>query len=332
MIVSESQRDDSKSSIAGDDGSVAASGVPSNPPPYSSSSSAGASSTPNPVPQPRCNYLLNHQSNGSVKGTWHVDTTLAIPESILPPITDFDGRWNEDVKKARKRKTPFPSEVRPNLMLMSDYGSVNADVHILPSNRGPALIVAESKNGSVDLVVDVPPEQVSKIHANAAYGEVKVWIPSTFQGALTIGTSYGDLKISDGVKAKLTTFYSKSNRSRSFIGDWQSAGFGTTQPATNDSKSPVTDDPFTSWPGSTIRIDSSHGSVSLGLIEEKPLPKPESDEPNPFKAFWGGLFGKSVCPSSSGADVPQNVAVSSNEPVDHWPLDRKQQPPPPSET
>jgi hypothetical protein len=75
-----------------------------------------------------------------LSGTWHVNTALAIPESLLPPFSTFDGKWNHEAQKSRKTRDkeqkrrdgwwskrihgdlpPLPpvKEVRPNLMLHS---------------------------------------------------------------------------------------------------------------------------------------------------------------------------------------------------------------------
>lgn len=125
---------------------------------------------------PRCNHLVERKTNGSVSGTWHVDTALVIPEQLLPPITDFDGSWNQDAQKARKEREkelkrrqreggrrssgdlfPLPPlvEVRPNLMLGSTNGAINGKVHIVSSDglMRQAVVVAQGTNGSVSLVV-----------------------------------------------------------------------------------------------------------------------------------------------------------------------------------
>ncbi|QRV97038.1 hypothetical protein RhiJN_25057 [Ceratobasidium sp. AG-Ba] len=326
MIVTESQPNSSKLSVSNDQPLIDLN-EPLNPPPYPSTSFTEAQSES--IHQRPCNYLLNHKAEGSIKGIWTVDTSLSIPESILPPITEYDGRWNKDLKEARKDKKPLPSEVRPNLMFMCNDGSIKADVHISPSKGGPAMIVAESKDGCVDLVVDVPAGQVARINAFSSDGQVKVWIPSTFEAALTIGTSDGSVNISDSIRAKLTTFYSKSNHSRCFIGDWQSSGFGVAQSG-GDSSPPAVEDPFMNWSGSTIRIDSKDGSVSIGLISEKPLPKPEKHEPNPFMTFMSGLFGRrtSTAPQNTGT-VPESEAGPSNaRGQEGWPNDREVLPSP----
>lgn len=120
---------------------------------------------------PRCNNLVERNQNSSVKGIWHVDTALSIPEALLAPLDEFDGTWNEADQKARKERrklekkgkcrsgaSPIPNanvSTRPNLMVHSKNGAVSAEVHVVSSDGyvRPATVVAESHNGSVTLEV-----------------------------------------------------------------------------------------------------------------------------------------------------------------------------------
>jgi hypothetical protein len=128
---------------------------------------------PGPAPPadlpPACNHLLQRRSNDSIKGVWHIDTALSIPDGLLAPVEDFDGLWNDVDQKARKERkklekkgklrsednTSNPNAVRPNLMLQSKNGSISAEVHVVSSDgvARPGLIVMEGHNGSVVLEV-----------------------------------------------------------------------------------------------------------------------------------------------------------------------------------
>ncbi|KAG8710133.1 hypothetical protein FRC09_000289 [Ceratobasidium sp. 395] len=73
------------------------------PPPYTPSPRASDSvASPNQVQ--RCNFLLHHNERHSIKGTWHIDTALVIPESFLPPLSECNGFWNEMDKASIKRR------------------------------------------------------------------------------------------------------------------------------------------------------------------------------------------------------------------------------------
>ncbi|KAG8717864.1 hypothetical protein FRC09_013555 [Ceratobasidium sp. 395] len=140
------------------------------PPPYTASSPIGASrSAASPDQVQRCNFLLHHNERHSVKGTWHIDTTLVVPESFLPPLSECNGLWNEMDKASIKRRekdgrknqnlicepTLANQGVRPNLMLRSRIGRVQGEVNVTSGDGVPrmAVIVAESKEDSVKLQV-----------------------------------------------------------------------------------------------------------------------------------------------------------------------------------
>ncbi|KAG8776978.1 hypothetical protein FRC12_000599 [Ceratobasidium sp. 428] len=337
MIISEPERNESKSPTMDSQDLVIPLHEQPSPPSYTSTTligSASTSYTAHPSP-PRCNHLLERKTHANINGIWHVNTSLDIPDSLLLPINEFDGKWNERVQNTRKARerderkwtgqpqSPTIPEVRPNLMLVSEYGLVKGDVNVISSGDSmpQAVIVTETRNGSIDLGVSASPEQSLRIHAYSTYGTAKVWIPSSFNGALIMSTEYGKIKISDGVKAKLTTFSTTSNTSRCFVGDWQSSGFGKTpspfHPSDLTTES-IPMDPFFSWLGSFVEIGSRNGSVSLSFIEEKVDASSSSDSGKPprgFRSFVGGLFGR------SGHET-------TNPSVDVSPLEKPLPPPP----
>ncbi|CAE7136257.1 unnamed protein product [Rhizoctonia solani] len=242
---------------------------------------------------PRCNHLIDRKTLSSLSGTWHIDTALEIPEGLLPPITEFDGRWNREAQQARKHRAeelrrrpglgrssgstrdqryPFV-EMRPNLMLDATNGAISGDVHVVSSDGlvRQAIIVAEGCNGSINLKVHAPPDQLLRVFASSTNGSIKIKIPSSFEGAVIMSTSLRSVSMSDAIKAKLTTFSAKSNESHSFIGDWHAQGFGSALNPTNpddDPPLPGPQDPFAGWTGPLIDISSTNGAVSLSFIEE----------------------------------------------------------------
>ncbi|KAG9122791.1 hypothetical protein FRC07_000676 [Ceratobasidium sp. 392] len=303
MIILESERSDSKVPTVRSGDSATSWHEPPSPPPYSATIASsddsyqrlhpiGTSSSPPDLP-PRCNHLVERKTNQSVSGTWHVDTALIIPDRLLPPITEFDGAWNQDTQKARKAREkemkkrersrgtqpPLPPvlEVRPNLMLTSTNGSIKGDVHIVSSDglTRQTIVVAQGTNGAINLTVNATPDQPLRVYAVSTNGPVTVRIPMSFEGAIMMSTTWGGVKISDGIKAKLMTFSSTSNTTRCFIGDWQAAGFGYTPQSPDPNDDPplptvddATSDPFASWSGPLIRLGSTNGSLSLSFIEE----------------------------------------------------------------
>ncbi|KAG9081487.1 hypothetical protein FRC06_005537 [Ceratobasidium sp. 370] len=358
MILQDSERSDSKVPTvrSGDSESWH---EPPSPPPYSATVASDDSyqgdppmgtlptTSPRPELPPRCNHLIEQKTNHGISGTWHVDTGLIIPEPLLPPITEFDGSWNQDVQKARKirekemkrrergRQPPPPpvQEVRPNLMLASTNGSIKGDIHIVSSDglTRQAIIVVQGTNGSINLTVNASPHQPLRIYATSTNGAVTLRIPMSFEGAVMMSTTWGGVRISDAIKAKLMTFSSTSNTTRCFIGDWKAAGFGTTHPPpdpNDDPPLPTVDDassePFASWSGPLIRLGSTNGSVSLSFIEESTAASPGGFA-RAMRNFMSGWFGGggSGHDGNDGGNGPSQTPPRPPSAPGSWPGETK---------
>ncbi|CAE7234137.1 unnamed protein product [Rhizoctonia solani] len=345
MILDGSESGDSKTTqTVRSEGSEA---DPQSPPPYTPNSGFTKSGDHKPLPTPPasltgdseprlpqglpppCNYLIQRRSNDSIKGTWHVDTAMPVPDALIAPIQDFDGTWNEADQTARKERKklekkgkgrsdnlPTPTNgIRPNLMLSSHNGSVDAKVHVIASDDQlrTGLIVTETRNGSIVLDIKTYSIHPLRIYALSENGSVRVRIPSTFEGAVVASTKYGSTKISDPIKSRMTTFSGVADTTRAFIGDWQAAGFGVTpsssSPNPNDDPPlPATpSDPFLSWSGPLIHIASRNGSVHLSYSEEARNEDEAGGFSSAFRGFMNGLFGgggatqERAGPGSSGS-------------------------------
>ncbi|KAG8749906.1 hypothetical protein FRC11_010927 [Ceratobasidium sp. 423] len=333
MILDGSENSDSKTAqTVRSEGSEA---DPQSPPPYTPSSKFTNSGDQKPLPTPPhsppassagdsefrlpqglpppCNHLIQRRSNDSIKGTWHVDPAMPIPDALLAPIEDFDGSWNEVDQKARKERKklekkgkrrsenlPTPANaIRPNLMLSSNNGSIDAKVHIISSDGQPraGLIVAEGRNGSIVLDIKSYTPHPLRIYALSENGSVRVRIPGTFEGAVLATSKHGSIKISDPIKSRMTTFSGVSDTTRAFIGDWQAAGFGASASSSptnpnDDPPLPTTpSDPFLSWSGPLIHIASRNGSVHLSYSEEIRGDEEGGGFSGAIKGFMSGLFG-----------------------------------------
>ncbi|CAE6439914.1 unnamed protein product [Rhizoctonia solani] len=240
---------------------------------------------------------------------------MTIPDALLSSIVHFDGSWNEADQKARKERKrlekkgkcrheslPTPNVVRPNLILSSNNGSIDAKVHYISSDHQlrPGLIVAEARNGSITLdIMKMHTPQPLRIFAISENGSVRVRLPGTFEGAVMASSKHGSIKISDAIKSRMTTFSSVSDTTRAFIGDWRAAGFGTTasgSSANPDDDPPLpttTSDPFTSWSGPMVHIASRNGTVRLSYSEETRDDEDGGGFANAFTGFMSGLFGTS---------------------------------------
>ncbi|KAG8793248.1 hypothetical protein FRC12_003385 [Ceratobasidium sp. 428] len=358
MILPESEQSASKAPTVRSGDSATSWNEPSSPPPYSATiassddsyqrhHSLGAPSTHSELP-PRCNHLVERKTNYGVSGTWHVDTALIIPDRLLPPITEFDGTWNQDVQKARKARekemkkrergrgtqSPLPPvpEIRPNLMLTTTNGTIKADVHVTSSDglTRQAIVVAQGTNGGINLTVNASPDQPLRVYATSTNGSVTVRIPQSFEGAVMMSTTWGGVKISDGIKAKLMTFSSTSNTTRCFIGDWQASGFGINPPPPDPNDDPplptvddASSDPFVSWVGPLVHLGSSNGSVSLSFIEESAAVCPGGFA-RMMRSFMGGWFGGGSDGHDGGSgssQAPPRPPPSSTP--GSWPGDKK---------
>ncbi|CAE6487028.1 unnamed protein product [Rhizoctonia solani] len=315
MILDGSESGDSKTTqTVRSEGSEA---DPQSPPPYTPNSGFTKSGDHKPLPTPPasltgdseprlpqglpppCNYLIQRRSNDSIKGTWHVDTAMPVPDALIAPIQDFDGTWNEADQTARKERKklekkgkgrsdnlPTPTNgIRPNLMLSSHNGSVDAKVHVIASDDQlrTGLIVTETRNGSIVLDIKTYSIHPLRIYALSENGSVRVRIPSTFEGAVVASTKYGSTKISDPIKSRMTTFSGVADTTRAFIGDWQAAG--------------TPSDPFLSWSGPLIHIASRNGSVHLSYSEAGSEEAGNEEDAggfsSSFRGFMSGLFGGS---------------------------------------
>ncbi|CAE6441280.1 unnamed protein product [Rhizoctonia solani] len=300
--------------------------VPPSPPPYSPAASSIInpqdrthtatpiiSSSIRPNLPPRCNYFMDRKVFGGVKGTWHVDTALDTHEQLLLPITQFDGYWNREAQRTRKARTDelrkrqaqtsdskgganLLIDTRPNLMLTTTNGAIGGDVHVISSDGlvRQAAIVAEGFNGSVTLKIRASPEQPLRVFASTTNGSIDIKIPTSFEGAVMMSTTWGSVNISDPIKTKLMTFSSASNTSRGFIGDWQAQEFGTRSNSTDLN-------PFTTWTGPIVEIASTNGSVSLSYTEEGGISAYIDQFTKSIQGFVDNLFGTGQNDNSSHA-------------------------------
>ncbi|CAE6533191.1 unnamed protein product [Rhizoctonia solani] len=268
-------------------------------------------SEPSPhIESQTCNFLSERKKNSSLKGVWNLDTGLQVPES-LHPISEFYGFWNEMDKKSQRvrekarkkhegggwcrKKSTEPYQppklanegVKPNLMLASNDGGVQAEINVSARDGVPrmATIVAESNDGSVKLVVNSPPDQSLRIYAISMDGSVRVRIPTTFEGAILMTTEDGSTNISDGIKSRLTTF-SSNKTVRGYIGDWQSTNFGRMS-GLSSPHLPDSEDPFKSWTGPLVHIYSRDGSVHLAYTGEDT----SSTFSKAMRSIYNGIVG-----------------------------------------
>src|SRR5258706_7630985 len=98
------------------------------PPSYPEATSSSRQS-PAVLP-PASNFISIHKVNGSIKGTWVVDTDLKVPDALLAP--------------------PPSTAERHHLSLTSYNGPIAVDVAFLSGNSTRANILLDTKNGEIN--------------------------------------------------------------------------------------------------------------------------------------------------------------------------------------
>jgi len=217
--------------------------VPDDPPPaYSNSQSQAIAGPINNIPLPvipipgsvkPTNFLSLSRGNGSIKGTYVIDSRIKIPQFLLPPLA-------ADETEATRR----------NVYLHTSNGSIDADFFVVGDGdyKPKVNILVKSSNGSI----------VARLHAPAAprppicfrgltsNGTLTIHLPRSFRGPVIVRTRNGSVRFSDALSADLTTFNEVNQTRRCFVGDF----------------SDWTDQPE-GWIGDEIEVESSNGSIKM---------------------------------------------------------------------
>jgi hypothetical protein len=100
-------------------------------------SSTSAASTSAEAAEPKLqptNFANESRSNGSIQGSWIIDTDIEVPAALLAPL-------------------PWLQTERPNIFLNTANGSIRADVFLTSGSSKRAFIKVTTSNGSVTLKV-----------------------------------------------------------------------------------------------------------------------------------------------------------------------------------
>jgi len=236
---------DSKSAEAGfwpDQASRGGYQPPSGPPPPPGPSyqqQGGFSQQPHPATIPRTNYVNVDSPNSSVRGTWYIDPSLQIHQSLLGPM-------------------PAGMTSRPHAKIYSKNGGVNAEIYILGETRERVYMDIGSKNGSVTVKVPERAGHPFYLNAYSHNGSVTVYLPANFIGALKHTTHNGKVTFSSELQGRLARFGDVGGVGQSFLGDWASAGYGT-----DDGRGGMRE-----WHGDEVLAESKNGSINFRLATE----------------------------------------------------------------
>ncbi|KAG6879624.1 hypothetical protein C0992_000459 [Termitomyces sp. T32_za158] len=189
------------------------------------------------------NYVSISRSNGSVRGTWLLDSSLLIPTAFLPPLLPDE-----------------TEETRRNLYLKSSNGSIDAEITLAQRTLedDPVLagrqstIYARAVNGPIKVILHTPHASRLPFHLSieASNGPVTLYLPRPFNGFLSIRQSHGNTKFSHEVLTHLTTFSDVDRMHRCFVGDFSAVQEGQ------------------EWQGDEVVIDARNGSVKVHYEEE----------------------------------------------------------------
>lgn len=119
-------------------------------------------------------------------------------------------------------------------------------------------------------------------------GSITLYIPRTYTGALTIRKTYGSVKLSPALEARVQTFSDIKGKRVCFVGDFRQAGFGQGGAADKPRQ-----DGIAGWRGNAIDVGSVHGSIRVSYVDDETrgegvtsvLPLPGSGT-----GFWSKLF------------------------------------------
>ncbi|KAG5641917.1 hypothetical protein DXG03_003963 [Asterophora parasitica] len=229
------------------------------PPSSSPGPIAEASATHAKLPAVKpSNYVAISRSNGSIKGVWVLDPNLAIPATLLPPLS-----------------TNETEETRRHFNVSASNGVIDADITLAPlrhekDSQKPAsrrtTIYAHASNGSVITKLHDTSDPRSSFYLNisASNGSVHIHLPRSFHGLLVLKTWNGSVKFSPESLEPLTTFSDVDKTRRCFIGDY----------------SEMTDE----WQGDEVFVEARNGSVKLYYDDEAKKGERKS-------GFFERLFG-----------------------------------------
>ncbi|KAJ7251049.1 hypothetical protein C8J57DRAFT_1723327 [Mycena rebaudengoi] len=206
------------------------------------------------------NNISINRAFGALKGMrFIVDPNIRLPKSLLPPqpLTVF-------------------TKLQLNLRLTVDFGAIDAEVDVLPFAAAPlphgdanpvselddvdprlkknVHLKASTTTGNITLRVNAPPTTPITLHVETTFGRVRVYLPRTTHGPLTLSSSLRAARLSPALRRVCTPLREEGLKTNWFVGDigaWSA-------------KSEV---------GDEVRIESDFGNIWVGYVgEEEPVP------------------------------------------------------------
>ncbi|KAJ6484495.1 hypothetical protein C8R47DRAFT_1017328 [Mycena vitilis] len=198
------------------------------PPPYESGpvpsetiDDPDAGTSPPTFTRPGNNIVVS-RTFGAVKGVhFTVDPNIRLPKSLLRPAP----------------LAAFPKP-RPNLELNVEFGGIDAEVDVLPligevppdENAGfetpmqkvdprKVRLKATTATGNITLHVNAPPTAPISLHVSTSFGHVRVYLPRTMHGPLTLSSSLRSPLVSPSLRRACTPLREEGLNTYCFVGD-----------------------------------------------------------------------------------------------------------------
>ncbi|KAJ7274821.1 hypothetical protein C8J57DRAFT_1312814 [Mycena rebaudengoi] len=209
-----------------------------------------------PYASPRNNVLIS-RNFGSVKKTrFIVNPNLNIPSSLLHPDP--------------LHISIFPRSVQ-NLELSVTFGSIDVDVEVLPLSQQPPYrdspaaarsslfgavldknkvhLKAVTSTGDITVRIDAQPTAPISLNAESWFGRVRIYVPRTMHGPLTITSGFRAPRLSREMQRVCTPLSEVDGTKRWFVGNlatWSANGER----------------------GDEVQVNVTFGSVWIGFVGE----------------------------------------------------------------
>ncbi|KAJ7135669.1 hypothetical protein C8R44DRAFT_695998 [Mycena epipterygia] len=229
----------------------------SGPPPYVPVLGNGMNGL---APCPRNNIVISRTFGALKRTRFSVDPNIHLPASLIQS----------------SRLSVLPRRT-PNLELSVDFGAIDVDVEVLPlqvpaeappenwvalneygstylnerrsSRKDDVHLEAGTTTGNIDLRVHAPHTTPISVRVSSTFGQVRVYIPRTFHGPLTISSSLLAPRLSPELRRVCTPLSEVGDKVRWFVGDvgaWTAKGER----------------------GDEVRVGSEFGRVWVGFVGE----------------------------------------------------------------
>jgi len=222
--------------------------MPQDPPPMYTY----VQSTP-PLPEPsssytpnKVNYVSISRKHGHIKETLTVDPSLYIPESLRAPWPEGESQSS----RANVRLESVHGHIEADITLVQDTKAASA-THCLPR----ATLQLFSTHGGIKVTIpDHPRRPPFILTAKSSEGSIRLTLPRSFTGPITISYVHGAVKAS-ALGVHFITLSETNGKMKGFIGDL--------------SKYTERDGEGKGWKGDELVLELKHGDAKLRFEQDR---------------------------------------------------------------